>query len=511
MAGTLRKLPNQTDPRYVREVGNNLLNAAMAVYLQRNMGYKIPTIRVGLTDEQKAERKRCEDFLYFLRYWKFINRETGKVGSFENLWPGQREAAQFMVENAWAFFLKAGKLGFTELECAWDAHVAIYGQPNARVHLFSKGQPESRNLLKMVKFGIEHLPPHLSRKIMIDAAGGDTLNTLMLAGDGPDDTRVIWSYAATDNAAIDQNATHTHLDELSHIKGQESLWGSVSTTVADASEENEAATIHIVTRGAGEVYTAELWRNAKAETGKLRGFFAPYTARPGRDEEWRKREAGTMHLASLRHFAPITEEDALAGDKDTEYVPIESWDMCLDSELPELKPGDRTPLVLGVDAGVSSDFFAVSGVSRHPKYHQHAAHRLLRQFAPVAGFIDYGDVKKYIRQVCKDFNVVCMTYDPYQMEDIAQEFTRESVVWCDKFGQQGERLVADAGLHRAIISREFFHSGNSDLRMAVMEAGVEINEKSDSKMRIVKRKASSKIDTLVATSMARERCLELNI
>lgn len=497
----------------------HLLASALALSAAKNLGYRPldASIKLALTPEQQAERDACADkrtgFLVFMRHWRFINRETGMEASFSDPWPGQIAAAEFMTANPWVFLLKAGKLGFTELETCWDAWSAIYGRPNSRVHLFSKGLPEAVSLLDIVEFGIRHLPEHLSRRIMSEVVGGDTTRQLILEGDGPDDRRVIVSYAATGNAAIDQNASHTHLDELSHIQGkaQMDLWGSVSTTVADGD------TLHIVTRGAGEVYTKTLWQQAVAGTGKLRGFFAAYDSRPGRDAIWRAKEAATMHITALKHFAPETPADALAGDAATEFVPIEMFDACqVDREIVPPLIGREMPAVIAIDAGVRSDWFSISLVTRHPDRKEHrgeVVHRFTKTFEPTRGFVDFEEIWEYLVMIAKTHRIVECAYDPYQMEAFAQRLNRGRVVPAYEFSQQTDRLISDTGLHHDIVSREFWHEGDPYLRMAVQNASVEISEKggTESKLRIVKSSPTAKVDPLVATSMAVERCKALNI
>lgn len=498
-----RRLPRPDDPRYISAVGSVLVEGAIRAYY-RKQGYE-PPAKGGLTVWQIEDREKCRtSFIYFLRYWKFKNRESGEICSFEVLWEGQRLAAEQMEAHPWLFLLKAGKLGFTELECAFDAWKAIFSGPNTRIHLFSKDLIAARELLGMVKFGIMNLPEHIAPRIISEKAGGSTTTSLMLTGDGPDDERIIISYAATENAAINQSAMHTHLDEMSHMRDPKAVWDSVATTVTPD------GTIHIVTRGAGnEVYTRDLWDIAVARGSKLVPFFAPYNLRPGRDAEWRAREAATMHDTALRHWAPETPEDALAGDADAMFVPMALWNACYDPELPPLDAS--TPLVLAIDAAVSSDYFVISGVTRHPKYHEQAAHRFLYVYKPdLNGFIDYGVVFRYILDLCKQYKVVCIVYDLYQMVDMGQRLV-EAGIWAESFSQQGPRLEADGGLHHAILSREFWHMNEPELNAAVEAAGVQIDEKNRSRLRIVKRHPAKKIDALVATSMARHMCLYLNL
>lgn len=88
------------------------------------------------------------------------------------LWAGQERFAELMTSAPRILALKAGKLGFTELECAFDAWVALFSQPNARVHLFSLNADAAQELLRYVRFGITHLPWYMQLFIMTNAHGG---------------------------------------------------------------------------------------------------------------------------------------------------------------------------------------------------------------------------------------------------------------------------------------------------------------------------------------------------
>ena len=82
-----------------------------------------------------------------------------------------------------------------------------------------------------------------------------------------------------------------------------------------------------------------------------------------------------MPQQQLYYLAPRIPEEALAGDFEDAFVHMERWDACYDPNLPPLLPGDRTPVVISIDAGVTSDFFAATIVSRHPADHDMAALR----------------------------------------------------------------------------------------------------------------------------------------
>lgn len=508
-------------------------------------------------------------FHEFLPLWHFTNRETGAIVTFGapgepcrcsrggphygiGLWPGQERLAAFMEREPWVFALKAGKLGFTELECAYDGWVAICGQPNARVHLLSKDDKAAKSLLRYVKRGLKMLPDGIRLPTPRDA-GADTTHTFMVQA-GPDDIRIVESLATSAGVAIDTSAQHTHVDELSHTDG-ETVWNSVATTVP------EGASIHIVTRGAGDqVYTARLWEEAGAGTSRLKQFFASWDERPDRTHEYRQSMAGTLTPLGLAYFLPETPADALMGDEDSPYITLPLWDSLADAELNDtvtvggeermgrwaLMPGDRTPLVLALDAAVTRDSFAIVAVSRHPERRRDVAIRKIRLYRPQQfpdGRIDFEEVQRFVRFICQGgcwnghpkswgaryaetcvscatamrsgewpvakFNVVQICYDPYQLEEMSQQLRRDRVAPVVEFDQGRERLEADAQFYGLAMRGGIIHPGYAEMREHIRNAKAKIPKDEDSKMRIVKRSETGHIDLIVAASMASKRSLDL--
>lgn len=272
---------------------------------------------VTLSVEEAGELARCAaSFRYFLPYWRFVNRETGRIETLADLWPGQEEFADLMKREPWLFALKAGKLGFTELECAYDAWVARFRQANARVHLFSRSLEAAKDLKRYVAFGLYHLPEWM-RLPTTEGPGSDTMTSIRLSA-GLDDERTIFCYAAGANTSIDQTATHTHLDEFARMPFPESTWTTVETTVAP-----ERGTCHIVTRGAGAAnFAATLWQRAMAGQSRLYPFFTDWRQRPGRDGAWYERERGEHTELGIKQYAPETWEDAISGAGVDAVIPL---------------------------------------------------------------------------------------------------------------------------------------------------------------------------------------------
>ena len=221
----------------------------------------------------------------------------------------------------------------------------------------------------------------------------------------------------------------------------------------------------------------------------------------------------------------------------TGFVPIDQWDAC-EEELPALLPGDRTPLIVGVDAATTGDCFAIVAVSRHPLRHDEVAVRRVRVWDPKeqGGKVNYADPETFLRTIAqgactgpgrhpkskpstdceacvqKDyvpgFNVIQIAYDPYQLVDMMQRLSTDRVAWCEPFLQGADRLMADKQLYDLIMARRLAHKGDPVLRQHVINAGAKVTQE-DTKLRIVKKSEAAKIDATVATSMAVAVCLEL--
>ena len=224
---------------------------------------------------------------------------------------------------------------------------------------------------------------------------------------------------------------------------------------------------------------------------------------------WQQGEAGKAYYAEQeQNLRPASFERLHLNrwvSSESAFLPIDWWDSCLDPR--PLAPNDRTPLVVGIDAAVSSDSFGLVVVSRHPDRHDDVAVRFARKWdPPPGGTIDFGAPEATLRELFSKYNVVEVAYDPYQLHDFATRLQRQCRVWFNEFSQAAERLKADMTLFGLIRDRRIAHDGNPDLRQHILNADAKID---DSKMRLVKKSANHKIDLAVALSMACSECLRL--
>lgn len=195
------------------------------------------------------------------------------------------------------------------------------------------------------------------------------------------------------------------------------------------------------------------------------------------------------------------------------------WD-AIQEKLPAL--GNREPLVIAMDGATGrtdskSDCFGIVGVTRHPTRRDDVAARLAAKWQAQAGqHIDFEGTDerpgplKFLRSLCKAYNVVQICYDPSELHYAAQVLNKESIAWLKEFPQGAQRGESDKQLLDLIMQRRLAHDGNVDLREHVSNANQK-KDAQDKKLRIVKREESMKIDLCVCLSMATFESLRLNL
>jgi phage terminase large subunit-like protein len=215
------------------------------------------------------------------------------------------------------------------------------------------------------------------------------------------------------------------------------------------------------------------------------------------------------------------------------------WDACR-ATIPPLSP--REPVVCGIDAGVTGDYFAIVGVSRAPQpesdvskpRYERVRHdgwfdllspvpnadgsqgpevwvRAVKVWKPEQGPVDFAQPYLWLSEFVKQQRVVCCAYDEWQLYDWASRFAGEHGLWMDAFQQGPRRGQADTLLLQLVRQRRLKHDGNEQLREAALNASLKLSVGEDSRARFVKSHPAKKIDPLVALSMAASEILRLNL
>jgi phage terminase large subunit-like protein len=200
------------------------------------------------------------------------------------------------------------------------------------------------------------------------------------------------------------------------------------------------------------------------------------------------------------------------------FVPMEWWDACghTDADWPKYDK-NRHPQVIALDAAVSDDTFGVWMGCRHPERAGEVMTTFVQRWKPVQGHkVDFQGTEEKpgpeltIRRLIKDYNVVEVTYDPYQLHDMATRLKQEGLAWFRSFDQGADRLTADSQFRALIRERRFWHNGDPDFREHVQNSNAKVDIE-DRRLRIVKRMEKMKIDLCVAGSMGSYEVLRLNL
>ncbi len=232
---------------------------------------------------------------------------------------------------------------------------------------------------------------------------------------------------------------------------------------------------------------------------------------------WQMGEAGARYYATEAGRQTASQMTRLHNNEwvsaESAFIPIEWWDAAKDP-LP-LEPGDKIPAVIAIDAAVSGDCFGLVLMTLDPR---HAGDppglvvRLVHKWdPPPGGAIDFAGPELAIRELSAAYNIVEVAYDPYQLHDFATRLMKAGVAWFRPFGQVQERLTSDKALYDLLSHRRIRHDGNLDLREHLTNANAKQAAHEDTRLRIVKKSDSRKIDLCVCLSMCSQEVLRLNL
>lgn len=200
------------------------------------------------------------------------------------------------------------------------------------------------------------------------------------------------------------------------------------------------------------------------------------------------------------------------------FLPMEWYDACKrDGTAWNLIKKERTPMIVAMDASVSGDTFGVWMGCRHPADDTAVMRVFSQRWKPKHGQkLDYQGTEEnpgpelVVRRLIKEYNVVCITYDPYQLHDMATRLRKEGLGWFFSFDQGQQRLLADSQLKDIIRDRRYWHQGDPDDREHFQNADAKLDTES-TKIRIVKRAEGLPVDLAVAASMGSFMIMRLNL
>jgi phage terminase large subunit-like protein len=297
--------------------------------------------------------------------------------------------------------------------------------------------------------------------------------------------------------AVDARRLRIVADELTSWPKPD-LWFSMATTLPKVADNQM-----VVLSNAG-VDPGESWQWGVREAAREHGYLmtAEGSIASWISDEDLARVAASVPPAVYQRFHENVWVEEVGG-----FVPAEWFDRCR-SDIAPLD--DKAAVVVGVDAAVSGDCFAIVAVTRDPdRFDDGVAVRDVQVWTPpTGGSIDYAAPWDYLSGLCSSRNIVQIAFDPFQLHDFMTRFEREHQVWCNPFEQGQRRAIADCDLLAMIRDRRLRHGGDPTLRQHILNCGLKVGRDEDSRARLVKR-GRGKIDAAVALSMAASECLRL--
>lgn len=203
-----------------------------------------------------------------------------------------------------------------------------------------------------------------------------------------------------------------------------------------------------------------------------------------------RQEYGAEFVASSQGFVPPAWVDACTLNAD-HYRPLDP----------------STPICVGIDVGAKNDLFAITGWGRDQQTRKYKP-AFVKIFHPedlggVEGKVNFDKPKEFLREVARNFYVLCFAYDPYQAWGLADDLYQEGIGIFEEFPQGQKRVMADSLLYTLIRDRQielFLHSAeHGELAQHIKNADAKIE--GEDKRRLVKRTDKLKIDSAVSSAM----------
>jgi hypothetical protein len=401
-------------------------------------------------------------------------------------WKMQLEYMECIHIHKQTITLKARQLGVSWCVIVYCVWLAIFHQ-NVQILVFSKDLEAAKEIIRRVRFIFKHL----RNKPVMEKGRGDNQQAVLFSNGSR-----FKAFPATKNAGTSFTATFLIVDEADKMEFGAELYTSIKPTIDDG---GRVAIIFTAFEESG--MGRMVWKKAgfANEGASIVKFFMPWWARPGRTQEWYNRVASeAISVAHHRQEYPATPEEALHfTNLDSRFVQGEELWNALRMAEPLLS---SQACVLSLDAGVSSDNFAMVSACWHPTL-GFPAIRDSKVWVPPktqTGQLDLNEVYDEIKKYINTHRILRVVYDPYQMVAFGQ--TLQKTGKAREFGQGAERMAADTLMRRRIMQGEFRHNGDETLGQHFLGADFKLDSNLV-KLRMIKR-GDNKIDLAVASSMA---------
>ena len=215
---------------------------------------------------------------------------------------------------------------------------------------------------------------------------------------------------------------------------------------------------------------------------------------------WQTPEYLSAQKNSLRANAYLRLHENRWTEGNESFINLDWWDNCINYDITPLLPNKEESIVIGVDASTKGDSSAVVACQYDADEGKVriCRHRVWQPSKAQPLNID-ATIGDYIRQLKRDYNVISVHYDPYQMHDLATRLISEGLDMVE-FPQSVSRLTQlGQNLYELIKHGNLITYPSDELRKHISHA---VAIESSRGWRLAKTKRGHKIDLSIALGMA---------
>jgi len=249
-----------------------------------------------IPQERLMEYAHCAaDKWYFISsYAKIRDPQSGRGIIPLDDWPHLHQLIDIIEANDRVIVLKARQLGITWVLCALALWYVLF-QNSANVLMFSRRENEAAAMKNRVFLMYEQLPEWLQIPI---GKNNDEMLEFPTMGS------MVQSFPSTEGGARSDSATICILDEWAFQHYADTNY----TAVLPAVEHGKLVGLSTA-NGKGNTFS-RIWHEAMQRLNSFIPVFIPYTARPGRDEAWHKKQEADMPSYMAWQEYPLNWKDA---------------------------------------------------------------------------------------------------------------------------------------------------------------------------------------------------------
>lgn len=339
-----------------------------------------------------------QSFVRFLTYCKIESDNPANPGMVP--W----EAWDYLIERAAAWqtgqdeiILKARQLGFSWFSAMYYQWVANY-HPASHVGIVSKGQDESKDILRRIRQIHTNLPIELQ-----DPKAKFTSEFIEFSSGS-----IIRAHPSTEDAGVGFQYRVVGMDEVAFHPYAAQNHAALRPTMS--APGNQMLLFSTANPEMGQYgFFHDMWEKSTSGATNYTPIFIPWSARPGRDSEWYSKETASLSPDEAKAWYPSTPDEAFVGkmglvysmfsrDRHVQPAPV-PWDACIRRVAGvDWGGGDPTAVVM---LGLYRDKSGMQKIHQYGEFYER-------------GQYDVSDVARFISDWDKKGRISAVVCDPTQ-------------------------------------------------------------------------------------------------